>query len=300
MSSPLRFAVQRAVWYSIILTVPRLRQMPIFRERSYILFLIKHSSALLPECILLLVGIQEQKTIQNILLLHSHARCSLRQFLNGGQKITVKTEKNVKAWTLKQSYEYVLNTSAAGRFPNAEQQKLPWAAQYSTGNWIYLQFPTDHWGASFMGHKIWAEVGWERLVLCALLRHPSCSSCVGWLPMHWDCLLILPLYFLSCSVVDRPSPVFPGGIKGIYQTHSFRGVKELISHSITPWIVTFHFKAGLQVVQYCQNTLHFLAAFIIIVWLSSTDLRGRDIHDTTGVKWRRKYVERKRLKWSLN
>lgn len=88
MSSPLRFAVQRAVWYSIILTVPRLHQMPIFQERSYILFLIKHSSALLPECILLLVGIQEQKTIQNILLLHNRARSSLRQFLNGGQKIT--------------------------------------------------------------------------------------------------------------------------------------------------------------------------------------------------------------------
>ncbi|RLW01629.1 hypothetical protein DV515_00007838, partial [Chloebia gouldiae] len=80
----------------------------------------KHSSALLPECILLLVGIQEQKTIQNILQLHSHARCSLRWFLNGGQKITVKTEKNVKACTLKQSYKYVLNTSAAGRFSNAE------------------------------------------------------------------------------------------------------------------------------------------------------------------------------------
>lgn len=168
--------------------------MPIFRERSYILFLIKHSSAFLPECILLLVEIQEQKTIQNILLLHNHAGCSLRRFLNGGQKIMEQTEKNVKAWTLFQSYKYVLNTSAVGWFPNAEQQKLPCAAQYSTGDGFTCSSPLSTEELLLCSIKSGLEAGWERLILCVLLRHPSCSSCAGWLSMHW--LLILHLCFL--------------------------------------------------------------------------------------------------------
>lgn len=96
MSSPPRFAMQRAAWYSSILTVPRLDQMPIFGERSYILSLIKHSSALHPECILLLVGIQEQKTIQNILLLYN-LTCFFSEaaFEWRAENYGVKTGKNV-------------------------------------------------------------------------------------------------------------------------------------------------------------------------------------------------------------
>lgn len=83
LTSEIRYA--EGCLYSITLTVPG--QMPIFRERSYILSLIKYSSALLPEYILLLVWIQNQKTVQNVLQLYNHTCYSLRRFLNGGQKI---------------------------------------------------------------------------------------------------------------------------------------------------------------------------------------------------------------------
>lgn len=145
------------------------------------------------------------------------------------------------------------------------------------------------------------DVGWEKLILCALLRHPSCSSCVGWLSMHRDCLLILHLYFLWCSVSDHPSPVFPGGIKGLYQTHSFQR-SQVTDKSLNNTLncdISFQSRAAGSAI--LPENIAFPCSFHHYrLAQQHRSARKREIHDTTGVKWRRKYVERKRLKRSLN